>query len=176
MPLMSNVRSLMSSASIPPGWNKTHEDLMLEMKSGKRPSIVRAEMDWATQYEQSLLPPAIHFPKVREIYEAIQDTDVPFEIYFSAPITNSGNGKLLKGERVRITHISPKDRPIWAFARPIQYRTVEDRFLSKAQRKPPYGHYAVVLKTVDLHSSFRQVRVWSIRNLILGAADACRRR
>lgn len=149
---------------------------MTEMHSGKRPSIGRAEMDWATQYEQSLLPPNIRFPKVGEIYEAIQDTDVQFEIYFSAPITNSGNGKLLTGERVRVTFISPKDRPIWAFARPIQYRTVEDRFVDKAQCDPPYGHFAVVLKTAELDASFRPVGKWSIRNLTLVAADACRRR
>ncbi len=160
---------------MPPGWNKTHEDLMAEMKSGKRLSIGRAEIDWATQYEQSILSPNIRFPKVGEVYEAVQDTDVQFEIYFSAPVTNSGNGRLLNGERVKITYILPEDKPIWAFADPIQYRAVEERFVQKAQREPPYSHFAVVLKTVELHACFRQVRRWTMGNLILGAADACGR-
>lgn len=151
---------------MPPGWNKTHEDLMAEMKSGKRPSIGRAESDWATQYEQSLLPANIRFPKVGEIYEAVQDTDVQIEIYFSAPLTNSGNGRLFKGERVKINLISPQDKPIWAFADPIRYRTVEERFVPRAQREPPYSHFTVVLKTVELHAYFRQVKKWTISDLI----------
>lgn len=161
---------------MPPGWNKTYDDLMAEMKCGKRPSIGRAEIDWATQYEKSLLPPNIRFPKVGEIYESAQDTDVQFEIYFSAPITNSGNGRLFTGERVRIIFISPESKPIWAFAAPVQYRAVERRFVQKALREPPYSHFRVVLKTMELHASFRLVRRWTIRNLTLAAADALRRR
>lgn len=131
---------------------------MAEMKSGKRPSIGRAELDWATQYEQSVLPPDIRFPKVGEIYEAVQDTDVQFEIYFSAPITNSGSGRLLKGERLKIRLVSPLDKPIWAFADPIRYRAVEERFVPKAQREPPYSHFTVVFKTVALIACFRHPR------------------
>ena len=155
----------MSSASMPPGWNKTHEDLHAEMKTGKRRSIVRAEMDWATQYEQSLLPADIRFLKVGEVYEAAQDIDVQFEIYFAAPVTNSGNGSLFKGERVKIKFISPRDKPIWAFAKPLRYRAVEKRFLPETQREPKYSHFYVVLKTVELHAAFRQVRTWTISGL-----------
>lgn len=165
----------MSNTTMPPGWDKTHEDLMNEMMSGTRPSIGRAERDWATQYEQSLLPPDLRFPKVGEIYEAVRDIDVQLEIYFSAPFTNSGNVKLLNGERVRITFISPEDKPIVALAHPIQYSTIEERFMPRAQREPPYSHFSVVLKTAGLHAGFRPVSKWSIRNLTLIAADICRR-
>ncbi|MBI5848853.1 MAG: hypothetical protein HZB31_13080 [Nitrospirae bacterium] len=161
---------------MPPGWNKTHEDLMTEMKNGKRASIGRAEMDWATQYEQGLLPSNIRFPRVGEIYEVAHDIDVQFEMYFAAPLTNSGSGRLLTGERVRITLISPQHRPIWAFARPLQYRTIEERFVQKEQRKPPYSHFSIILKTMELHSCFRLVDKWTVFNLKLIVADACRRR
>lgn len=168
--------SVPDDSLMPPGWNKTHEDLMAEMKSGKRASIGRTDMDWATQYEQSLLPSNMRFPKMGEIYEAVHDIDVQFEMYFSAPLTNSGTGRLLTGERVRITLISPHDRPIWAFARPMQYRTTEARFVQKEQRKPPYSHFSIVLKTMELHAYFRPVKKWTISNLKLIAADACQRR
>lgn len=150
---------------MPPGWDKTHGDLVAEMQSGKRASIVRAEMEWATQYEQGLLPPDIRFPKVGEIYEALQATDVQFEIYFAAPVTNSGNGRLFKGERVKIKYIMPQDRPIRALADPVRHREIEKRFLSEEQRKPPYSHFYIVCTTVELNAGFRRVRRWGISDL-----------
>lgn len=150
---------------MPPGWNKTHADLTAELHSGKRAKIVREEMEWATQYEQSQLPPDIRFPKVGEIYEALEDMDVQFEIYFAAPVTNNGNGRLFKGERVKIKHIMPQDRPIRALARPVKYRAVEKRFLSEAQREPPYSHFYIVFTTLELSASFRHVKRWGISSL-----------
>ena len=138
---------------MPAGWDKTHDDLFAE-----RPGIGRPESDWATAYEQSLLPTSTHFPVVGEIYEASQDTTVQFIVTFAAPVSDSGVGLLLKGERVEIKHVAPNVKPIWAYAAALNYADVERRFIAeKTRSEPPYSHFTISLKTTELNERFQRI-------------------
>jgi hypothetical protein len=45
----------------PEDWHFTFADLMAEMKAGKRKSIGQPELDWAREYERSMIPAACAF-------------------------------------------------------------------------------------------------------------------
>jgi hypothetical protein len=43
----------------PEDWHFTFADLMAEMKAGKRKSVGQPELDWARDYERSMIPAAM---------------------------------------------------------------------------------------------------------------------
>jgi hypothetical protein len=69
----------------PPGWNKTLADLMAEVDSGLRQSVGSPEMDWARDYERSLLPSDTRFPCEGEVYEALDDILVDYLTSWATP-------------------------------------------------------------------------------------------
>src|SRR5215203_6896773 len=94
----------MSESTIPPappGWNKTISELVAETTSGLRKSVGPYEIEWARDYERSLLPADVRFPKEGDLYEALQDVQIDYLTSWAAPFTGSGKGILKKGERIR---------------------------------------------------------------------------
>ena len=143
----------------PEGWNFTYADLMAEMKAGKRHSIGQPELDWARDYERSLIPAEMRFPQKGDVYEALQDMEVEFMTAWAAPFTGGGNGMLMQGERV-IVHFEPAEaKPIGAYAKAVEYKAVEERMVPASERTSrKYGGFYFYFSTVELNTKFALVR------------------
>ena len=86
----------MSKKPVPPapeGWNKTLADLMDEVTTGKRKSLGSPEIDWARDYERSLLPVGTRFPQRGDLYEVTEAVEVT--------TSRVGSRHSLAGERRR---------------------------------------------------------------------------
>ncbi len=69
----------------PADWHWTISDLMQEMKAGKREQIGQQELNWAKEYERSLIPEGTRFPAKGDVYEALHDQTVTFVTAWAAP-------------------------------------------------------------------------------------------
>ena len=140
----------------PLGWNKTIQNLFDESK--KTGSAVGSpEVEWARDYERSLIPVGTRFPKKGDVYEATADVEVRYLTSWSAPFTGGGSGTLKKGERVIIDY-DPLPRPIAANAKAINYTHVEEDLVPKSDRmNKKYSGFYLVLNTLDLSRDFKLV-------------------
>jgi hypothetical protein len=141
----------------PHGWNKTIEDLFDEARAGKRASVGSPEIDWARDYERSLIPAGTRFPKKGDVYEARRDVQVSYLTSWGAPYTGGGTGVLKTGERV-IVENDPLPRPISADGKAVDYAKVEARMIPERDRtSEKYAGFYLSLKTVDLGRDFNLV-------------------
>lgn len=144
--------------SLPPRpaeWNLTIDGLMAEMKAGKRPSVGWPEMEWAREYELSLLPEGIRFPRQGDLYEALCDQTVSYLTAWAAPFTGGGEALLLQGERVWIENMPADDRAIGVYALPVEYDRLETRMVPEGERKSAkYGGFYFYFSTRDLNEKF----------------------
>jgi hypothetical protein len=143
-------------SSAPPEWKKTIEDLFDEArKTGA--AVGSPEVDWARDYERSLIPTGTRFPKKGDVYEATRDIEVNYLTSWSSPVTGGGSGTLKKGERVIIAH-EPLPRPIAADAKPIDYARVEKEMVPESDRSnKKYAGFHLLLKTLELSRDFKLV-------------------
>jgi hypothetical protein len=140
----------------PPGWNKTIQDLFDEAKT-TRSTVGPPEVEWARDYERSLIPAGTRFPKKGDVYEATGDVEVNYLTSWSAPFTGGGSGTLKKGERVIIDY-EPLPRPIAANAKAINYTHVEEGMVPESDRSnTKYAGFYLVLKTLELSRDFKLV-------------------
>ena len=147
-----------SNPPAPPGWTKTLEDLFAECHRGERPAVGSPEVDWARDYESSLIPADVRFPRKGDIYQALADVPVRYLTAWAAPHTGGGQGTLKAGERILVDQELVEPRPITVYARPLNYAVVEARLISEVQRKDAeYDGYYLSLKTMDLCRLFRLV-------------------
>ena len=89
------------------------------------------EVEWARDYERSLIPAGMRFPKMGDVYEATRDVEVRYLTSWSAPFTGGGWGTLKKGERA-IINCEPLPRPIAANAKAINYAQVEEEMVPES--------------------------------------------
>lgn len=143
----------------PAEWNLTFADLMADMKAGKRNSVGQPEMDWARDYERSLIPAEMRFPQKGDVYEVLHDMKVEFMTAWAAPFTGGGKGMLMQGERV-IVHSEPAEaKPIGAYAKAVEYRAVEERMVPARERTSrKYGGFYFYFSTVELDTKFVLVK------------------
>lgn len=147
------------SSTRPPDWNLTLDDLIEEMKAGKRKSIEQPELDWAREYERSLIPEDIRFPRKGDVYESVKDQIVTYLTAWCAPFTGSGEAILLKGERVWINSDATDEKPIGAYALPVEREKLEERMVTREDREnPKYGGFYFFFKTVVLNENFKLVQ------------------
>lgn len=145
------------SKPAPPGWNKTIDDLFEEMKQGRRLFMSADEGEWALEYERSLLPPSIVFPRGGQIWEAMDDCDVTVMTIFAAPGSGSEHSTLPRGERVRVAN-GTEPKPVSVSFLPIRYDALHESLVSRATRRTPrYGGYSLSVKTLYFNEHFRLV-------------------
>ena len=115
------------------------------------------EVEWARDYERSLIPAGMRFPKKGDVFEATRDVEVSYLTSWSAPFTGGGSGRLRKGERVIIDY-EPLPRPIAANAKAINYTHVEEEMVPESDRSnKKYLGFYFVLKTLELNRDFKLV-------------------
>lgn len=142
----------------PPGWKKTLSDLHAELESGSRSVLGSPEVDWATDYERSLLPVDTRFPRQGDVYEALEDVEVHYLTSWDAPFTGGGKGTMRRGDNVVVVYlVSPQ--PLTVGARPVKYAELEERLVPEADRKAHrYGGFYLSIGTTDLNTKFRLVQ------------------
>ncbi len=144
---------------MPSDWKLTYADLVAEAKAGKRKSIGRAEMEWAKEYERSLIPADMRFPQKGDLYESLADQTVEYMTAWAAPYSGGGTGTLFAGEQVWI-HSAPRDeKPIGEYALPVEYKKLEERMVPESERtSSKYGGFSLYFTTVELNTNFKLVR------------------
>jgi hypothetical protein len=150
----------------PEGWHFTFADLMAEMKAGKRQSIGQPELDWARDYERSLIPATMRFPQKGDVYEALHDMEVEFMTAWAAPFTGGGKAMLMQGEKVFVHSEPAEAKPIGAYAEAMEYKMLEERMVSASERtSPKYGGFYFYFSTVELNTKFVLVQTGYRRGL-----------
>ena len=150
---------------VPPGWNKTIDDLCDEMQRGERKSVGSPEVDWARDYERSRIPDGTRFPRKGDIYEALEDMTVHYMTSWAAPYTGGGDGMLRKGDRVVVDTEPVDSRAIGAYASAVDHDAVEERVVPTSERSAPkYSGFYFSFKTVELNRKFRLVYEEQNRN------------
>ena len=84
----------------PKDWKLTIADLLNEMSEGKRKNCGQQELEWAREYERSLIPSNYRFPLKGDLYESNIDQMIEFLTSWEAPFTGSGKSMLYKGEKI----------------------------------------------------------------------------
>jgi hypothetical protein len=143
---------------MPPGWNKTLDDLFAELAAGDRDSIGSPEGDWARAYQLSLLPTDTRYPCEGDVYEATEDRPIDYMTSWAAPFTGGGEGRLRRGDRLQVTSIAVGERPISAYLQAVDYRGLEQRMVPQAEREARnYTGFYFSVQTRDLNEKFRLV-------------------
>ncbi|MEW6077460.1 MAG: hypothetical protein AB1724_06605 [Thermodesulfobacteriota bacterium] len=142
----------------PEGWNLTIADLMAEVEAGRRKTLGPPELDWARDYERSLIPETMRFPAKGDVFEALQDMEVEFMTAWSAPFTGGGKAVIKQGEKVRVDSEPSESRPIGTYAVAVDYKTMEERMVPAADRNASkYGGFYFYFSTIDLNTRFALV-------------------
>jgi len=139
-----------------PKWNKTTDDL----DSG---DLALNSVRLAQDYERSLLPHGIIFPRPSQIWEALRDCDVNFNAFFTGPALKPiwlpgkppveltepfpfGRARLLRGERVRIEQ-ADDPKPVVVWFKPLRYQVLQEGIVPEGVRKMPrYSGYTLSLR------------------------------
>lgn len=147
-----------ASSDRPTDWKKTATDLYNEMHSGKRSFIPQNELDWAEDYQRSLIPSKYRFPKKGYVYEALEDIDVELQIWYRAPGSGAEDGKLFKGEKIWI-YYDPGEKEIEPCAHPIEYEKLEERLVSNEFKELSfYAGYSIAIRTTTLNEKFKLIK------------------
>ncbi len=120
-----------------PKWNKTTDDIDSK-------DFAQRSQD----YERSLLPPDIIFPRTGQIWEAVSDCEVNFIAWSPTnPIFPGGSARLQQGERVRILTLDDP-KPISVTFQPVRYHALQESIVPHDIRnRPGYQRYALSLRT-----------------------------
>lgn len=94
---------------------------------------------WAADYERSLLPPGLVFPRAGQVWEPVRDCDVRFVAFIPRTILPSGLARLRRGERVRIQ--PGESKPIQVHFQPVRYEELEPVIVPEDIRNRPGYHY-----------------------------------
>jgi hypothetical protein len=130
---------------------------MAEIDRGERAGISGEEAEWARNYERSLLPPDTVFPADGEVWEAIDDAEVLVMRHYAAPVTDTNDAVLPRGERVRVIG-SSQDRPIVISAEPLRYGELLARLVpGDVRAEPRFTNYSLMVKTEAFNRHFRRV-------------------
>jgi hypothetical protein len=141
----------------PADWKLTIGDLMREMKEGKRKLVEQPYIDWAREYEISVIPKDYRFPKTGDLYESLTDQEIDFMTAWAAPFTGGGTGKILKGEKIWVPE-QTDEKCTGTYADPVDYAGLEQRMVSETDRSADkYGGFYFFIKTVDLNEKFKLV-------------------
>lgn len=129
------------------------------MHAGERDSVGQPEIQWAREYEKSLIPQGTRFPRKGDVYGSKLDQTVSFMTAWAAPYTGSGEATLFEGERVWIDHEPVDEEPIGVYALPVEYEKLEQRMVPAEDRdQQSYGGFYFSFKTLELSQNFTLVQ------------------
>ena len=121
-----------------PKWNKTTDDI-------DSADFARRSQD----YERSLLPPGLVFPRAGQIWEAVRECEVHVLIRMIDPrrLVLCPNARFRQGERVRILTLDDP-KPIQVAFQPIRYDELRESIVPhRIANGLDYHHYVLSLRT-----------------------------
>jgi hypothetical protein len=119
-----------------PKWNKTTDDI-------DTADFLRRSQD----YERSLLPPDLNFPRTGQIWEVVRDCEVNFMAWVPKTILPGGKARLQQGERIRILTLDDP-KPIHVTFQPVRYHELHGSIVPQDIRsRPGYQYYVLSLRT-----------------------------
>lgn len=143
----------------PDDWNLTLKDLFREMDEGKRKSLGQPEMEWAREYEASLIPEDYRFPHKGDLYESKKEQVVDYLTSWAAPFTGGDKTTIYPGERFWIDSEPIFDKPISSYAMAVDYDALERRIVPSSDRNAPkYGGFYFSFDTVVLNEDFELIQ------------------
>lgn len=95
----------------PAEWKKTIGDLVQEMNAGLHTAIGQPEIDWAREYERSLISDGLRYPQKGDVYESLIDQPIRFMTAWFAPYTGGGESTIYAGERIWIDSAPIDENP-----------------------------------------------------------------
>ncbi|MCB9426331.1 MAG: hypothetical protein H6584_04805 [Flavobacteriales bacterium] len=122
----------------PKDWCLTYEDLKQEAKSGKRKTIRRYEIEWANEYEKSLIPKGYRYPHIDDVYVFNQELTLFFSSQWSGPWGSGDYYTFQKGMKCQITYGDNIIRPERFYLRPFNYEEILDDYRRKYDPFRPY--------------------------------------
>ena len=118
-----------------PKWNRTTDDIDSN-------DVLRCARD----YERSLLPYDLIFPRTGQIWEAVRDCEVRYIAWIPKTILPSGMARLQQGERVRILPLD-EPRPVQITFQPVRYHDLQEAIVPRhIRRRRGYSHYVLSLR------------------------------
>jgi len=123
-------------------------DLLQPLQPLKRPFIDTADFLRRSQdYERSLLPPDVIFPRAGQIWATVRDCEVNFMAWVPKTMLPGGRARLQQGERVRILTLDDP-KPISVTFQPVRYHALQESIVPHDIRnRPGYQRYALSLMT-----------------------------
>ena len=137
---------------VPPGWNKTIEDLMAEKRT-----VSGDEIEWAREYERSQLRPWARFPRDGEVFEAQSDLRLDYITHWAAPFSGGGPCTIRKGTRVRVSVLAFDQEPVGVYAAPLDAALEKEIVPEEERGAAKYGGFSLFVKTAQLNKDFRLV-------------------
>lgn len=118
-----------------PKWNRVTDDIDSK-------DVLRGARD----YERSLLPPDLTFPRTGQIWEAVRDCEVRYIAWIPKSIPSSGMAQLRQGERVRILELDDP-KPIHVTFQPVRYHELQESIVPREiRRRLGYSRYVLSLR------------------------------
>ena len=118
-----------------PKWNRATDDIDSN-------DVLRCARD----YERSLLPSDLIFPRTGQIWEAARDCDVHYIAWIPKTILPGGVARLRQGERVRILQLDDP-KPVQITFQPVRYHELHGNIVPPDIRlRAGYSHYVLSLR------------------------------
>lgn len=137
---------------MPPGWNKTLDDLMAEKRT-----VGGDEIEWAREYERAQLRSWVRFPRDGEVFEAQSDLRLDYITHWAAPFSGGGSCTISKGTRVRVAVPAFDPQPVGVYAAPLDAALEKEIVPEEERAAAKYGGFSLFVKTAQLNKDFRQV-------------------
>jgi len=139
-------------------WTLTLDQLFAEMASGKRRTIDMQDRERALNYERGLLPKDIRYPRLGDVYEALQDQPISYLVTYSAPYSGDGEAMLLLGDQVWIHSDPADDQALGSYALAVAYDDLEQRMVPTETRDDrKYTGFHFFFRTADLATKFKLI-------------------
>ena len=119
------------------------------------------QLKWILDWERARLPPDTVFPRVGQIWETLQDSEIPFMPWCSIPgrVLRGGTARLRQGERVRVVSVDDPAKPLLLSLEPVRYVELHETIVPDQVRKAPgYLKYTLGAKTDYLNEHFKLVK------------------
>ena len=102
--------------------------------------------------------PSTPFPRKGQIWEVIDVCDAQIQYLFTAPITFSGSGRLVAGERVCVMTETTDPQPVLVNFLPVRYAELHDSLVPPDIRDTPrYKRYMLSVETGYFCEHFRHI-------------------
>jgi len=99
------------------------------------------------------------FPRARQTWEVTDGCEVQIQYLFTAPITFTGTGRLIAGERVCIMAGTAESEPTLVRFLPVRYDELHDSLVPPNIRETPrYKNYTLSVKADCFHEHFRLIQ------------------